>query len=57
MLSSEFQKWAYTWKFEKKNPKAGYHHIQKVVKNIVEYMLQKVCYLATVTSNLSFLWP
>ena len=41
----------------RRSPKAGYRHIQKVFKNIVENMLQKICYLATVTSNLSFLWP
>ena len=38
-------------------PKALYCHIQKVFKNIVENMLQKICYLATVMSNLSFLEP
>ena len=41
----------------RRSPKAGYRHIQKVFKNIVENMLQEICYLATVTSNLSFLWP
>ena len=41
----------------RRSPKAGYRHIQKVAKNIVENMLQKICYLATVMSNLSFLWP
>ena len=38
-------------------PKAGYRHIQKVFKGIVENTLQKVFHLATVTSNLSLLWP
>ena len=41
----------------RRNPKAGYRHIQRAVKNIVETALQKLCYLATVTSTLSFLWP
>ena len=40
----------------RRSPNAAYRHIQKVLKNIVEKMLQKICYLATVTSNLSFLW-
>ena len=41
----------------RRSPKAGYRHIEKVAKNIVENMLQKTCYLATVMSNLSFLRP
>ena len=41
----------------RRRPKAGYRHIQKMDKHIVEIMLQKTCDLATVTSNLSFLWP
>ena len=41
----------------RRSTKAGYHHIQKVAKNTVENMLQKICYLATVMSNISFLWP
>ena len=32
-----------------RSPKAGYHHIEKVVKNIVENMLPKICCLATGT--------
>ena len=40
----------------RKSPKAGYRHTQKVAKNFVENMLQKICHLATVMSNLSFLW-
>ena len=31
----------------RRSSKAGYRHIQKVAKNIVKNMLQKVCYLAT----------
>ena len=31
----------------RRSSKAGYRHIQKVAKNIVENMLQKICYLAT----------
>lgn len=34
-----------------RHPKAGYHRIQKVVKHIVEIMLQKIYDIATVTSN------
>ena len=30
----------------RRSPKAGSRHIQKVAKNIVENMLQKICYLA-----------
>ena len=41
----------------RRSPKAGYRRIQKVAKNIAENMLQKICYLATVMSNLPFLWP
>ena len=28
----------------RRRPKAGYRHIQKVVKHIEENMLQKICY-------------
>ena len=31
----------------RRSSKAGYRHIQKVAKNIVKNMLQKVCYSAT----------
>ena len=41
----------------RRSPKAGYRHIQKVAKNIVENVLQKMCYLATAMSNLPFFWP
>ena len=36
--------------------KAGYRHIPKVVKHIMENMLQKICDLVTVTSNSSFVY-
>ena len=41
----------------RRSPKVGYCDIQKVFKNIGENVSQKICYLETVTSNLSFLWP
>ena len=40
----------------RKNKKAGYRQIQKVVKNIVENMLQKML-LSNCHLNLPFLWP
>ena len=36
-----------------RSSKVGFRHFQKVAKNIVENMLQKTYYLATVMSNLA----